>query len=185
MPVAEMLAREPKAIILSGGPASVHVEGAPVDRRRDLRRRRADARHLLRRAARSRAISAARSRKTGTGEYGRTELHVERLVAAVRATCRSTQIVWMSHGDSITARARRVRGHRAHRRGAGRRRSRIATAASTACSSTPRSRTPSAGRRSSRRSSTTRAGCRPTWTNVSIIEHAVDGDPRPGRHASG
>ena len=29
MPVAEMLARKPKAIILSGGPASVHVDGAP------------------------------------------------------------------------------------------------------------------------------------------------------------
>ncbi len=29
LPVAEMLARKPKAIILSGGPASVHVDGAP------------------------------------------------------------------------------------------------------------------------------------------------------------
>ena len=29
MPVAEMLARKPKAIIFSGGPASVHVDGAP------------------------------------------------------------------------------------------------------------------------------------------------------------
>ena len=29
MPIAEMLARKPKAIILSGGPASVHVPGAP------------------------------------------------------------------------------------------------------------------------------------------------------------
>ncbi|MDQ1380389.1 MAG: hypothetical protein QOJ71_1108, partial [Actinomycetota bacterium] len=28
-PIAEMLARRPKAIILSGGPASVHVPGAP------------------------------------------------------------------------------------------------------------------------------------------------------------
>ena len=28
-PVVEMLARRPKAIILSGGPASVHVDGAP------------------------------------------------------------------------------------------------------------------------------------------------------------
>jgi len=30
MPVAEILARKPKAIILSGGPASVHVDGAPT-----------------------------------------------------------------------------------------------------------------------------------------------------------
>ena len=29
MPIAEMLAKKPAAIILSGGPASVHVEGAP------------------------------------------------------------------------------------------------------------------------------------------------------------
>ena len=29
MPVAEMLARKPKGIIFSGGPSSVHVEGAP------------------------------------------------------------------------------------------------------------------------------------------------------------
>ena len=29
MPVAEMLARRPKGIIFSGGPSSVHVEGAP------------------------------------------------------------------------------------------------------------------------------------------------------------
>src|SRR6516162_5853595 len=29
MPVADMLARRPQGIILSGGPASVHVDGAP------------------------------------------------------------------------------------------------------------------------------------------------------------
>src|SRR5438270_13998027 len=28
-PIAELVARHPKGIILSGGPASVHVEGAP------------------------------------------------------------------------------------------------------------------------------------------------------------
>ena len=33
MPVAEMLARGPKAIVLSGGPSSVYAEGAPgIDR---------------------------------------------------------------------------------------------------------------------------------------------------------
>src|SRR3978361_637564 len=30
MPVAELLARQPKAIILSGGPASVYAPGAPA-----------------------------------------------------------------------------------------------------------------------------------------------------------
>ena len=32
MPVAEMLARNPKAIILSGGPSSVYAAGAPAHR---------------------------------------------------------------------------------------------------------------------------------------------------------
>src|SRR5256712_6327800 len=33
LPVTEMLARRPKGIIFSGGPASVHVDGAPsIDR---------------------------------------------------------------------------------------------------------------------------------------------------------
>ena len=48
MPVAEMLAREPAAIILSGGPASVYAPGAPVGRPGDVRGRRAGVRHLLR-----------------------------------------------------------------------------------------------------------------------------------------
>ena len=80
----------------------------------------------------------------------------------------------MSHGDAITAARRpaspspRRTPRHARRRARGPRPRR-----STACSSTPRSRTPSAARRSSRRSSSTCASCRPTWTNTSIIEQAV------------
>lgn len=37
MPVQEMLARNPAAIILSGGPSSVYEEGAPVSTARSSR----------------------------------------------------------------------------------------------------------------------------------------------------
>ncbi len=39
MPVADMLAKRPAAVILSGGPASVYADGAPERRRRAVRRR--------------------------------------------------------------------------------------------------------------------------------------------------
>ena len=65
MPVAEMLAKRPKAIILSGGPASVHVDGAPDIDAGDVRRGRARCSASVTARSSSRAISAARSPRPG------------------------------------------------------------------------------------------------------------------------
>jgi GMP synthase (glutamine-hydrolysing) len=171
MPVAEMLARSPKAIIFSGGPASVHVDGAPsIDPAiyeagvplfgicygaqliaRDL---------------------GGEVRRTGTGEYGRTAL---RLLGAspLFADQPVEQTVWMSHGDSITAappgfsvtastdavpaaalehRDRAIYGVQFH----------------------PEVVHTERGQETLKAFLYDVAGCRPTWTNVSIIEHAVE-----------
>jgi GMP synthase (glutamine-hydrolysing) len=45
---AEVRAKNPVGIVLSGGPSSVYEPGAPVARRGHPAARRADARHLLR-----------------------------------------------------------------------------------------------------------------------------------------
>jgi GMP synthase (glutamine-hydrolysing) len=103
MPVAEMLARKPKAIILSGGPASVYADGAPP--------------------APPGLFSAGvpvfgicygfqlmvqglggTVRRTGAAEYGATTLDVTApgetgLLAGLPAR----QRVWMSHGDTCVA----------------------------------------------------------------------------------
>jgi GMP synthase (glutamine-hydrolysing) len=170
LPVAEMLARKPKAIIFSGGPASVHVDGAPgID-------------HAVYDAgvpilgicygaqlvARDLGGEVA---KTGAGEYGRTELHVEGS-SLLLADLPVDQIVWMSHGDSIT---RAPDGFTVTAR----------TAAVPVAGLEDRDRGiygvqfhpevmhTEYGMDVLKAFLYDAAGCRPTWTNVSIIEHAV------------
>jgi GMP synthase (glutamine-hydrolysing) len=101
LPVAEMLARRPKGIILSGGPKSVHVPGAPtID----------PALYdgtvpVLGICYGSQLIAqqlGGEVRRTGSGEYGRTELTITG-ESALFPNLPPTQEVWMSHGDSITA----------------------------------------------------------------------------------
>lgn len=98
--VAELLERRPAAIILSGGPASVHDEGAPhID-------------PALFEAgvpvlgicygfqAMAQALGGTVT-KTGQREYGRTPLSISnsgRLLDSVPNTLN----VWMSHGDSVS-----------------------------------------------------------------------------------
>src|SRR5215211_6663333 len=94
MPVAEMLARNPKAIILSGGPASVSIDTAVYDAGVPI----LGICYGAQLVARDLGGEVA---KTGVGEYGRTELHVEGS-SLLLADLPVEQIVWMSHGDSIT-----------------------------------------------------------------------------------
>ena len=101
MPVAEMLAREPKAIILSGGPSSVYAPGAP-----GIDGSIFDARvpvfgmcygfQLMAQAL------GGEVAHTGAREYGRTKVRVSE-PGVLLAELPDTHTAWMSHGDSVAA----------------------------------------------------------------------------------
>jgi len=170
MPVAEMLARKPAAIILSGGPASVHVDGAPsidpavYDSGVPLLGICYGAQLIAR-------DLGGEVAKTGRGEYGRTALFVEgsSLLFSEQPV---EQVVWMSHGDSIT---RAPAGFTVTAR----------TDAVPVAGLEDRDRViygvqfhpevvhTERGQEVLKAFLYDAAGCRPTWTNVSIIEHAV------------
>src|SRR5215218_5302188 len=101
MPVAEMLARKPKAIILSGGPSSVYEPGAP---------------HVdtgvfdagvpvfgMCYGFQAMALNlGGEVRRTGRSEYGRTSVEVTDAGTLLSDIPRQHK-VWMSHGDSVVA----------------------------------------------------------------------------------
>ncbi|MFZ4514694.1 MAG: glutamine-hydrolyzing GMP synthase [Acidimicrobiia bacterium] len=100
-PVAEMLAKRPTAIILSGGPASVHVEGAPtIDPA--IFAAGVPVLGICYGAQLIAQLLGGEVRKTGTGEYGRTVMQVEGNGGVLCKDLPNEQEVWMSHGDSIT-----------------------------------------------------------------------------------
>jgi GMP synthase (glutamine-hydrolysing) len=100
-PVAELLAREPAGIILSGGPASVYAEGAPSI---DSAVFEAGVPVLGICYGQQLMASALGGHvaRTGQAEYGKTELTAadrEGLLAGQP----EVQTVWMSHTDSVVA----------------------------------------------------------------------------------
>ncbi len=101
LPVAEMLARQPAAVILSGGPSSVYEEGAPG----------LDAALLdagipvfgmcYGFQAMVQALGGTVAH-TGLGEYGSTPATVTNATSVLFNGQPTEQSVWMSHGDSVT-----------------------------------------------------------------------------------
>ena len=98
-PVDEVLAMKPAAIILSGGPSSVHAEGAP----RVARELFAAGVPILGICYGFQAMAGALGGSvaaTGRREYGRTRLQVAsqgRLLDGLPGELK----VWMSHGDAV------------------------------------------------------------------------------------
>jgi GMP synthase (glutamine-hydrolysing) len=170
MPVAEMVARRPAAIILSGGPKSVHAAGAPgIDPA--VFDAGAPVLGICYGAQLVAQQLGGEVARTGRGEYGRTALAVAG-GSALFAELPLEQEVWMSHGDSIveappgfrvvasTAEApvaaledsqRRVYGVQFH----------------PEVAHTPR------GQELLKNFLYDVAGCRPSWTMTSVIDRSV------------
>ncbi|QKV97779.1 glutamine-hydrolyzing GMP synthase [Streptomyces sp. NA02950] len=102
MPVEEMLAKKPKAIILSGGPSSVYAEGAPsVDR--SLFEAGIPVFGMCYGFQLMAVALGGTVDNTGAREYGRTPLTVTKPGSTLFAGTPEEQSVWMSHGDACSA----------------------------------------------------------------------------------
>jgi len=98
--VEQIKAKDPQAIVLSGGPASVYAEGAPrLDPALfDLGVPVFGICYGFQAMAQALGGTVAR---TGTSEYGRTEMEV--LGGELHSGLPGKQPVWMSHGDAVTS----------------------------------------------------------------------------------
>jgi len=170
MPVAEMLARRPAGIILSGGPKSVHVEGAP-DIDPAVYGAGVPVLGICYGAQLVAQQLGGEVARTGVAEYGRTALELTS-ASPLFGDLPTAQDVWMSHGDSIVA---APPGFRVTARTAAvpvaaledRERAVYAVQFHPEVAHTPR------GQEILKHFLYDVCGARPRWTMVSIIEEAV------------
>lgn len=101
MSVEEMMAKKPKAIILSGGPSSVYAEGAPPVPHGLFSTGVPTFGICYGFQAMAQALGGEVAR-TGVAEYGGTALEVLD-EGVIFQGLPSAQTVWMSHGDSVAA----------------------------------------------------------------------------------
>ena len=169
MTAAEMMEKRPAAVIFSGGPKSVHVEGAPTVDPALYDTGTPVLGICYGAQLRAQQLGGTVSR-TGTGEYGRTALQITGH-SVLFADLPLEQDVWMSHFDSIGS---APPGFRVV----------AATGGATAAIEHPERRlygvqfhpevahTPR-GQEILKHFLYDVAGCRPSWTMTSVIEQQV------------
>lgn len=101
MSTAEMLAKDPAAIVLSGGPSSVYADGAPGLDRAVLEAGVPVFGMCYGFQAMSQALGGTVAH-TGLGEYGATPAEISDTESTLFNGQPLEQSVWMSHGDSVT-----------------------------------------------------------------------------------
>jgi GMP synthase (glutamine-hydrolysing) len=172
VPVADLLARRPKAIILSGGPSSVYAPEAPQVPREMFEGGVPTLGICYGFQAMAQALGGTVAR-TGRREYGGTPLTLSAADSTLFAGLPVAQTVWMSHGDQVSAAppgatvtattpgtpvaafedsARRLYGVQFH----------------------PEVLHTAHGQRMLERFLYDVAGCRPTWTMVNIVDDTVE-----------
>ncbi|MGH3507774.1 MAG: glutamine-hydrolyzing GMP synthase [Nocardioidaceae bacterium] len=169
MPVEEMLEREPKAIILSGGPQSVYAPGAPqVDKA--IFHAGVPVFGICYGFQAMALALGGEVRRTGLSEFGRTDVEVTSpgtLLAGL-----DSHRVWMSHGDAVAV---EPKGFETLARTAG------ATVAAfedvgrgmAGVQWHPEVMHSEHGQQVLERFLVGIAGCRQTWTMVNIVEEQV------------
>ncbi|WP_146339049.1 glutamine-hydrolyzing GMP synthase [Nesterenkonia sp. NBAIMH1] len=99
---AEIIARKPSAVILSGGPSSVYSDGAPgVDE--DLFDAGIPVMGICYGFQAMAHALGGEVARTGQREYGKTEVRATTAPHGLLSGTDELQTTWMSHGDAVTA----------------------------------------------------------------------------------